>query len=235
VIHRAWPSRVEKIHPCYRWWAKWTGVGDNTNLFWVVLSQQAPQRRRNRSLVGGELRETNPCISLWFATLSCFSSIFDLLPLRSTWVCYLCVQGSLPCLWSSTKATRQVWFVLEVKRSLKLFLQVLCGSLVWPVEGNGLSSATCWAESGTGLTSLPHWSDRWHLAVQVFRDEKFKLVVMPIHHPLGDTNFYQSLVLWFELNRLEFFDVDNSWGNVGASISIWLKLFFLITSCTQWH
>jgi hypothetical protein len=33
---------------------------------------QAPQRRRSRSLVGGELRETNPCISLWFASLSCF-------------------------------------------------------------------------------------------------------------------------------------------------------------------
>jgi hypothetical protein len=40
---------------------------------------QAPQRRRIRSLVGIELRGTNPCISSWFASLSCFSSIFDLL------------------------------------------------------------------------------------------------------------------------------------------------------------
>jgi hypothetical protein len=34
--------------------------------------------------VGGELRETNPCISLWFASLSCFLAYlicfrFDLL------------------------------------------------------------------------------------------------------------------------------------------------------------
>jgi hypothetical protein len=81
-----------------------------------------------------------------------FSSVFDLLPLRSTWVCYLCVQGSLSYLWSSTKVTHQVWFVLEVKRSLKLFLQVLCGSPVWPVEGNILTGATCWAEPATGVT-----------------------------------------------------------------------------------
>jgi hypothetical protein len=88
-----------------------------------------------------------------------FSSIFDFLPLRSTWVCYLCVQGSLSCLWSSTKATHQVSFMLEVKRSLKLFLQVLCATLAWPVQGNGLSSALPRAELGpvwlvslTGLT-----------------------------------------------------------------------------------
>jgi hypothetical protein len=40
---------------------------------------QALQRRRSRSLVGGELRETNPCFFVWFASLSCFSSIIDLL------------------------------------------------------------------------------------------------------------------------------------------------------------
>jgi hypothetical protein len=52
---------------------------------------QAPQRRRSHSLVGGELRETNLCLFVWFDSLSCYSCIFDLLPLRSTWVCYLCV------------------------------------------------------------------------------------------------------------------------------------------------
>jgi hypothetical protein len=87
---------------------------------------QAPQRRRSHSLVGGELRETNPCFFVWFDSLSCFSSILHLLPLRSTCVCYLCVQGSLPCLCSSTKATHQVQFMLEVKMCLKLFLQVFC-------------------------------------------------------------------------------------------------------------
>jgi hypothetical protein len=44
-------------------------------------AKQAPRRRRSHSLVAGELQETNPCISLWFASLSYFSSIFDFLPL----------------------------------------------------------------------------------------------------------------------------------------------------------
>jgi hypothetical protein len=39
-----------------------------------------------------------PAPFVWFDSLSCFSSILHLLPLRSTWVCYLCVQGSLLCL-----------------------------------------------------------------------------------------------------------------------------------------
>jgi hypothetical protein len=147
---------------------------------------QAPQRRRSRSLVGGELRETNPCFFVWFASLSSFSSIFELLPLRSTWVCYLCLQGSLPYLWSSTKATHQVWFVLEVKRSLKLFLQVLCATPVWPLRCTGLTGASCEVQCLTGLTGHHHQSDRWTLTAQVFREEKYNLVVSPIHSPLGD-------------------------------------------------
>jgi hypothetical protein len=129
-----------------------------------------------------------------------FSSIFDLLSLRSTWLCYLCVQESLPCLWSSSKVTHQVWFILEVKMSLKMFLQVLCGTPVWPVQGNGLTGATCWAELGTDRTGQSHQSDRWRLAVQVFRDKKFKLVVMPVHPPLGDIKVLsgrlQSHIMW---------------------------------------
>jgi hypothetical protein len=90
-------------------------------------------------------------------------------------MCYLCVSGSLPCLWSSTKVTHQVWFVLEVKSSLKLFLQVLYATLVWTVLGNGLTGASWEAESVTGLTGQHHLSDRWTLTVQVFGEEKFKL------------------------------------------------------------
>jgi hypothetical protein len=71
--------------------------------------------------------------------------------------------------------------MLKVKRSLKLFLQVLYGSSVEPVEGNGLTGATCWAEPGTGLTGKSHRSNQWSMAVQVFADEKFKSVVSPIH------------------------------------------------------
>jgi hypothetical protein len=48
--------------------------------------------------VGGELRETNPCFFVWFASPSCFSSIFDLLPLRSTWVVLLVCAGLITLL-----------------------------------------------------------------------------------------------------------------------------------------
>jgi hypothetical protein len=144
---------------------------------------QAPQRRRSHSLMGSELRETNHCFFVWFASLSCFSSIIDLLPLWSTWVCYLCVQRSLPCLWSSTKATHQVWFVLKVNRCLKLFLQVLCATPIWPVRRTGLTGVSYEVQCVTGLTGHHHWPDRWTLSAQVFGDEKFKLVVSPIHSP----------------------------------------------------
>jgi hypothetical protein len=115
-----------------------------------------------------------------------FSRTFDLLPLRSTWVCYLCMQGSLPCLWSSTKATHQGWFVLEVKRSLKLFLQVLCATPVWPVIPTGLTGALCESQWAIDLTGYHHRSDWWTLTAQVFGEEKFKSVVSPIRPPLGD-------------------------------------------------
>jgi hypothetical protein len=113
---------------------------------------QAPQRSRSHSLVDGELRETNPSFFVWFDSLSCFSSILHLLPLQSTWVYYLCVQGSSPCLYSSTKAIHQVQFVLEVKRCLKLFLQVFCTTPVWPVRYTGRTGVTCEVQCLTGLT-----------------------------------------------------------------------------------
>jgi hypothetical protein len=133
---------------------------------------QAPQRRRSHSLVGGELRETNPFFFMWFDSLSCFSSILHLLPLRSTWVCYLCVQGSLPCVWSSTKATHQVWFVLEVERCLKLFLQVLCAIPVWLVKRTSLTGVTCVVQYLTGLTGHDRRSDRWSTVNSSVRGER---------------------------------------------------------------
>jgi hypothetical protein len=176
---------------------------------------QAPQRRCSRSLVGGELRETNPCIFVWFASLSCFSSTFDLLPLRSTGVCYLCVQGSLHCLWSSTNATRNVWFVLEVKRSWKLSLQVLCATLVWPVIRTGLTGASCEGHWVTGLTSHHHRSDRWALTTQVFGEEKLKSIISPINPPLGVIKVLSTDI--------------KAW----ACSSRWLKLFFLAFQCSH--
>jgi hypothetical protein len=85
---------------------------------------QATQRRCSHSLVGGEFREINPCFFMWFGSLSCFSSIIDLLPLRSAWVCYLCVQGSLPCCDHLQRS------LTKFGSCLKLFLQVLCATPV---------------------------------------------------------------------------------------------------------
>jgi hypothetical protein len=120
---------------------------------------QAPQRRRSHSSVGGELQKTNPCFFMWFDSLSCFSSILHLLPLRSTWVCYLYVQESLPCLCSSTKATHQDQFVLKVKRCLKLFFRCSVphrsdrwGTPVWPVSPVKSSAWLVWPVTTTGLT-----------------------------------------------------------------------------------
>jgi hypothetical protein len=55
------------------------------------------------------------------------------------------------------------------------------------VLGNGLTGASCEAQYVTGLTDHHHRSDRWTLAAQVFREEKFKLVTTPIH-PLQTTS-----------------------------------------------
>jgi hypothetical protein len=81
---------------------------------------EAPQRRRSRSLVGGELQETNPHLSFVVCLTRLISSIFTLLPLDLLGCACLWVQGSLPCLWSSTGATQELRFLLEVKRSLEL-------------------------------------------------------------------------------------------------------------------
>jgi hypothetical protein len=120
---------------------------------------QTPQWRHSLSLVGGELLETNPCVPLWFVSLSCFLAYlicFRLDLLRCAWVITLLViiyqvhSPSLVC-----------------ERSMKLFLQVLCGAPVWPVQGNGLTGATCRVEQATNLKGQPHRSDRRRLAVQV--------------------------------------------------------------------
>jgi hypothetical protein len=104
---------------------------------------QDPQRRRSHSLVGGELRETNPRFFVWFDSLSCFSSIITFasssIYLGVLLVCagiitliVFIYKGHTP---SSVRARSQE--VLEV-----VFAGVLC----------------C-----TGLTGEAHRSDRCHL------------------------------------------------------------------------
>jgi hypothetical protein len=58
VIYRALPGGSDRIVLYYRLMATWTGLGDNTELFWAVLSQrqrdQAARfvRKRRRGMVG---------------------------------------------------------------------------------------------------------------------------------------------------------------------------------------
>jgi hypothetical protein len=70
-------------------------------------------------LRGSELRETNLCV-LWFVSLSCISSIFDLLPLHFK-VCLSCVHGS-------TMFVRRSFSSVGARSQdeVELFVQVLC-------------------------------------------------------------------------------------------------------------
>jgi hypothetical protein len=90
---------------------------------------QAPQRRRSHSLVGGDLRESNPCFFVWFDSLSCFSSILHLLPLRSTWVCYLCV-GHITLLVIIYKGHTLSLVRARSQEVLEVVLQVFCTTAV---------------------------------------------------------------------------------------------------------
>jgi hypothetical protein len=44
VIYRVLPSGSDRIILYYCLMATWTGLGDNTELFWAVLSQLVPER-----------------------------------------------------------------------------------------------------------------------------------------------------------------------------------------------
>ena len=78
-------------------------------------AQRVSQRRRRIHFGESELRETNPCVSLWFASLlislallCAFASIYLV-------VLFLCVQGLEIYLISPTEILHQVTFVLESK------------------------------------------------------------------------------------------------------------------------
>jgi hypothetical protein len=44
VIHRALPSGSDLLILYYFLMATWTGLGDNTEFFWAILSQLVPER-----------------------------------------------------------------------------------------------------------------------------------------------------------------------------------------------
>ena len=77
--------------------------------------QRVPQRRRRIHFSESELRETNPCVSLWFASL--LISLALLFPSASIYlvVLFLCVQRLEIYLISPVETLHQVTFVLESK------------------------------------------------------------------------------------------------------------------------
>jgi hypothetical protein len=84
---------------------------------------------------------------LWFASLVLISSTFTFLPLDLLRCACLWVQGSLPCSWSSTGATQEFKFVLEVKRRLELFCRFTGrGGLIAP--GPSLTAPCSLAHQG---------------------------------------------------------------------------------------
>ena len=89
-------------------------------------AQRVPQRRRRIHISESELRETNLCVSLWFASL--FISLALLCASTSIYlvVFFVCVHGLEIYLISPVKTLHQITFVLESKRGETLILgQVL--------------------------------------------------------------------------------------------------------------
>jgi hypothetical protein len=107
-------------------------------------------------------------------------------------------------LWSFAKDTHPVWFMLEVKRCLKLFLQVLCATPAWPASLVKSSAWPVWPVITTGLTSGT-------LSDQVFGEKEFNLVVTPIHPPLGDINILSisPLISWLIRLLIRFYPCQN--------------------------
>jgi hypothetical protein len=79
--------------------------------------------------VVGELRETNPCLFVWFTSLSCFSSIFDLLPL-DLFGCLLVCAWLITLLVIIYKGYSPCFVRARSQEVLEVFLQVLCATPV---------------------------------------------------------------------------------------------------------
>ena len=78
-------------------------------------AQRAPQQRCRIHFGESELRETNPCVSLWFVSL--LISLYLLCASASIYLVtlFLCVQGLEIYYISPAEALHQITFVLESK------------------------------------------------------------------------------------------------------------------------
>jgi hypothetical protein len=70
------------------------------------------------------------------------------------------------------------------------------------VKRTGLTSVTCEVQCLTDLTDHHHGLTGGALSAQVFGEKEFKLVVSPIHPPLGDIKVLSTLL--FTHNRKLF-------------------------------
>ena len=87
-----------------------------------IQAQQVPQQRRMIHFGESKLRETNHCVSLWFASLSISLTLFCASASIYLIVLFLCVQGLEIYLISPAETLHQVTFVLESKRGETLIL-----------------------------------------------------------------------------------------------------------------
>ena len=93
-------------------------------------AQRVPQRRRRIHFGESELWETNPCVSLWFASLLISLALLCASASIYLVVLFLCVQGLEIYLISYSKALHQVAIVLDSKRGETLILGRFCIGLV---------------------------------------------------------------------------------------------------------
>jgi hypothetical protein len=163
-----------------------------------------PYKLLNRDVASGRWTlEKNPCISLWFASLSCFLAYlfcfrFNLLG------CALVCAGVITLLLIIYKGNS---LSLVRDRRQEELEAVFAGSL-WrtSLNGGGQQSDRCRLLSGARDRSDQSSSPAWPmtpLAVHVFGDEKFTLVVSPIHPPLGDIKVLSiGIRAWFSDSSL---------------------------------
>ena len=89
-------------------------------------AQRVPQRRRRIHFGESDFRETNPYVSLWFASLLISLALLCASTSIYLVVLFLCVQGLEIYLISPVETLHQIIFVLESKSGDPLTLCRFC-------------------------------------------------------------------------------------------------------------
>jgi hypothetical protein len=148
-------------------------------------------------------------LACWFISLS---SIYLVLPLRSLWCACAVCRDFIDTLGNPCGSPTLSLVCARTRRVDSHFVGSVCVKPAWPVLETGL----------TGFSTDSGWNF-------------YKCADSPIHPPLGDIKSLSigirarfsgsSLTAWRK-------DVDNIWGIFWAIDSRWLKLWFLVRSCT---